>query len=289
MNINNLDISDKSSWVTITPTPIAKTFPMYFTEIGKFYAGGEYFTKRSNFDSFLMIYSIAGSGYLETDNAKYDVSENIATIIDCNKYHIYKSKDGKPWTFFWVHINGDGLNGLLNAVNIDTPIKIQESIKFEKIFNELINNTHNSDNKTFAHISIKLNELINLILYSTNVTNIETSKKNQSDAVELTIKYIEENYKDQISDEDMMKQVHISKYYFIRIFKQYIGMTPYNYLMNYRINCSKILLRTTNLNISQICEQVGFLDDSNFIYQFKRHTDKKPTEYRNAFIGNGTM
>lgn len=54
--------------------------------------------------------------------------------------------------------------------------------------------------------------------------------------------------------------------------------------MNYRINRSKILLRSTNKSIAEIAEACGFSDTSNFISQFKKHTGIRPTHYRKDFL-----
>lgn len=86
----------------------------------------------------------------------------------------------------------------------------------------------------------------------------------------MVIDFIQNNYSDSISIDDMIQNIHISKYHFIRLFRRIMGTTPYNYLTNYRINKSKLLLRTTNKSIAEISEECGFLDTSNFISQFKR-------------------
>lgn len=84
---------------------------------------------------------------------------------------------------------------------------------------------------------------------------------------------------------DMIQDIHISKYHFIRIFSRVMGATPYSYLMNYRINMSKKFLHATDMPVSEIAEKCGFLDTSNFITQFKKHTGQRPLQYRKDFVG----
>lgn len=90
-------------------------------------------------------------------------------------------------------------------------------------------------------------------------------------------------YSEPILIDDMMKDIPLSKYYFIRIFKRIMGVTPYNYLIHYRINISKILLRSTDMSVGEIAEKCGFLDTSNFITQFKKYTGQRPLQYKNYF------
>lgn len=62
-----------------------------------------------------------------------------------------------------------------------------------------------------------------------------------------------------------------------------MGVTPYSYLTNYRINRSKELLRSTSMSITDISEECGFLDPGNFIAQFKKRTGMRPLQYRRDF------
>ncbi len=70
---------------------------------------------------------------------------------------------------------------------------------------------------------------------------------------------------------------------FIRRFKTATGETPSKYLQRLRIEASKELLETTNLNLETIMESVGYLDVSSFRVLFKRLTHLTPREYRVRF------
>lgn len=111
-------------------------------------------------------------------------------------------------------------------------------------------------------------------------------RHNSADDVRIVAKYIENNYRSQITVDDMIKDIPVSKYHFIRRFKRAMGITPYSYLTNYRINMSKKFLRSTDKTVSEIAEICGFLDTSNFIVHFKKHTGQKPLQYRRDFSDN---
>ena len=50
----------------------------------------------------------------------------------------------------------------------------------------------------------------------------------------------------------------MSKSYFLRLFRRYMGTTPYNYLVNFRITQAKELLVLTDHSVSEIAQEVGF-------------------------------
>jgi transcriptional regulator GlxA family with amidase domain len=133
-------------------------------------------------------------------------------------------------------------------------------------------------------ISAGIHELLNLLKKSGMEQERIARKKNQMEDVEAVLAFIRKNYASPITVEDMVRDIHVSKYHFIRMFGRKMGVTPYHYLMNYRINQSKMLLGTTDKTIEMIAQECGFSSASNFIAQFKKQTGQKPLQYRKDFI-----
>ncbi|MCA5962990.1 helix-turn-helix transcriptional regulator [Blautia sp. RD014234] len=63
-------------------------------------------------------------------------------------------------------------------------------------------------------------------------------------------------------------------------FKKMVHMTPWEYLLEYRLSRSMELLEKKDLNISEIAEMTGFCTVSYYITAFKRKTGDTPLEYR---------
>ena len=84
--------------------------------------------------------------------------------------------------------------------------------------------------------------------------------------------------------QDLLKKAHMSKSYFLQLFRQYMGTTPYNFLTNYRITQARELLDLTDLPVSQIAVKVGFNDESNFSTRFSKITGQSPMQYRKSAI-----
>ena len=67
-----------------------------------------------------------------------------------------------------------------------------------------------------------------------------------------------------------------------RLFRQYMGTTPYNFLLSTRITRAKELLVLTDFSISEIAHQVGFGDESNFSTRFAAMVGQSPQQYRKS-------
>lgn len=71
-----------------------------------------------------------------------------------------------------------------------------------------------------------------------------------------------------------------SRYHFIRIFRQAFGMTPYQYLIQQRIEKAKTLLMDAQLSVTDVCMAVGFRSLGSFSVLFRKTVGLSPREYR---------
>jgi AraC family transcriptional regulator len=71
----------------------------------------------------------------------------------------------------------------------------------------------------------------------------------------------------------------MSPYYFLRLFKQSMGTTPHQYILQRRIEKAKFLLQHGKLSIAEIAVRVGFCDQSHLTQYFKRIVGVTPKEF----------
>ncbi|MCF8009611.1 MAG: response regulator [Halanaerobiales bacterium] len=94
-------------------------------------------------------------------------------------------------------------------------------------------------------------------------------------------KYIENHFSEPISLATVADTFHISKEHLGRLFKQEVGDTLQNYIINKRITYAKMLLKKhTNLNIATISVMSGYPDLQYFYRVFKRKTGKTPKQFK---------
>ena len=93
--------------------------------------------------------------------------------------------------------------------------------------------------------------------------------------------YILDNVNNQITTEDISKEVNYSEAYISRVFKKKFGLSPHAFLVNQKINAAKNkLLNSKNQDISQLAVEVGFYDQSHFTNTFKRYFSLTPKQYQ---------
>ena len=113
---------------------------------------------------------------------------------------------------------------------------------------------------------------------------IEAQKDNKTITVlDKAIKYIEENYDQGITLEDVAFEIGFSTYYFGKMFKKTFKSSFTDYLTNVRITKAKELLRVPQLTVKDITYRVGYMDPNYFTRVFKKSEGITPTEYRAKF------
>ena len=86
-----------------------------------------------------------------------------------------------------------------------------------------------------------------------------------------------------INIDDYAQKLHMSACWFIKNFKQIMGITPMQYIVSKRIGIAKNLLISSNLSLSEISDNIGYDNPLYFSRLFKNHSGVTPSEYRKQF------
>lgn len=114
----------------------------------------------------------------------------------------------------------------------------------------------------------------------------EMSRKHDTDTarpIRMAKQYIQNHYKEPITQEEVSGAVGLSAAYFSVLFKKVEGEGFAKYLISVRIDQAKVLLRETNIPVSKVCLQVGYNDLKHFTHTFEKATGVKPTVYRKLY------
>lgn len=104
--------------------------------------------------------------------------------------------------------------------------------------------------------------------------------KDVSAAVLKVKQYLDEHYNEDICREDLGHLAYHNSAYLAKMFKQYIGKSMGNYLLDKRIKMACSLLEETNRSISDISIDIGYDNLAYFSRLFKKKTGMTPSEYR---------
>ena len=117
-------------------------------------------------------------------------------------------------------------------------------------------------------------ELISL-LHKLNNEKIE-----KPTVISLAKTFIEQNYKENISVDEVATACNVSPAYLHKIFKNTLGITPGNYLLNIRISVAQNLLVNTHQSLIEIAFNCGFNSQSYFSDCFKKNVGVTPKNFR---------
>jgi AraC-like DNA-binding protein len=275
---HNLDISSESIWKIHTPSLQTKQLPFFINEIGCFECESNFYTKRNEQRDFEIIYTTDGKGEITYKGVTYLLEKGNAFIIDCYHLHHYKTS-GAYWKFNWVHFSGNSAEVYYNYITKNSNLINLKNFNFFDFHFNILLSLSSRQNLTNNFTASQYLLLVLTELYFSNSEILETIKT-YSNEIQIILDFIANNYKNQIKLDDLCELIHLSKYYFINVFKDHTGSTPNEYIINYRIGKAKVLLRSTKQSVKDICFNVGFTSESYFIKTFKKLNGITPNKYR---------
>lgn len=92
--------------------------------------------------------------------------------------------------------------------------------------------------------------------------------------------YVQDNYADRITLDEMARVAGYSRFHFVRAFKEATGTPPYSYLIAVRVQHATKRLLTSDAAIADIAREAGFSTHAQFSTRFKEHVGLSPAEFR---------
>ena len=140
-------------------------------------------------------------------------------------------------------------------------------------------------NPTNDMVAAKIAEMEATKAYVTKVIQYVQEEKKDKDIrpVREVKTYLEENYHQEISLNDLADIVSLNASYLSALFKKETGMTYTEYVMFCRLEKAKELLADTGKSIAEIADAVGYHDTRHFSKLFTRNIGLKPSEYRKLY------
>jgi AraC-like DNA-binding protein len=272
--------SEDSIRLINTPSVTAKSTYFYVEEAGYFKTKSQYYTERENLNSYLIVFTVSGKGYLNYKGNSYTILPNQAFFINCMDYQYYETDEENFWEILWVHFNGSASHGYYEefAKSGSPVVSFDENSPISSIIKDLITTNQQKDIRAEIISSKLIMNLLTEMLLSTNIQ--ANSSAFAPDFIKSSMKYMDKYFNEEFTLDDLAEKYSISKFHFAKEFRKYTGFSPNEYKINSRINYSKELLKYSHYSISEIALKVGIENISHFINLFKDREEMTPLAYR---------
>ena len=275
-----------SNRVLYTPSSFAKNNLIHLQEIGTLQALSEHTSKRSGLASFLFFYIKSGSGELIYEGNTYALTAGDCVFLDCNKSYSHKTSTDL-WSLHWAHFYGPNLNKIYEKFFNEHPSPVfhpGHTHDYERILTELQTLTSASCTAKDMMICEKIMGLLANIMLDCEPYDTNKIIPLKALAIADIKDYLDENFSQKISLEELSKVFFIDKYYLTRRFRQQYGITINTYLQNLRITHAKHLLRFSNKTIEAIASECGIDDPNYFARLFKKIEGISPGDFRRGWM-----
>ena len=237
---------------------------------------------------FLFHYVISGTGVLMADDAKgwtrtYQIKSGQGFMIFPQQINTYISDQEHPWEYVWVEFDGLRVKEAIEIAGLsrDHPVYHAHSKDLRmEMMNEMLYIAQHGDMTPF-HLIGHLYLFLDYLTRSAASMHMQKGGRLRDFYIREAFAFIEQNFQNDISVEDIAATCGLNRSYFGKIFKDTVGKSPQEFLLNYRMTKAAELLKLTALSIGDISNAVGYANQLHFSRAFKNVYGISPREWRN--------
>ena len=236
---------------------------------------------------YLFHYVISGTGTLMSDDSAgrthtYQIRSGQGFMIFPKQVNTYIADEKLPWEYAWVEFDGLKAKESLEmaGLTMDSPIYHPGARDLSlELKNEMLYIAQHSDQSPF-HLIGHLYLMLDYLTRSSSKRLIQTGKIRDF-YIKEAISFIEQNFQNDISVEDIAGFCNLNRSYFGKIFRDTLGKSPQEFLISYRMSKAAELLKLTELSVGDISSAVGYLNQLHFSRAFKKIYGTSPRQWRN--------
>jgi AraC-like DNA-binding protein len=264
-----------------TPSEFAKKSFFYIQETGYLKSSNSRSHTRKNLDSYLFFIVLSGDGSLTYQSNTYSLQQYNCVLIDCKEEYSHENNSDNPWELLWFHFNGP-LATQYYSYFLQSSSNIYQTSRYDEIIDSIntIIDIHKDKTSVTELLASKYITDILTMSITNQIALSQISHHTISEKMYEIRQYLDNNYTQKISLEDLEKSFFISRFYLTREYKKIYGVTIINYLQDKRLTKAKELLRFTHLPIEAIAEQCGIPDPNYFNKVFKKSEAMTASDYR---------
>ena len=227
-------------------------------------------------DHYLIHYVVSGRGTFTAAGRAFPVRAGEVFLVWPNVVVSYEADAEAPWEYYWLGFSGPDAAALLARTDLrpDAPVL---HIDFGRTFQRYITAIYEargqsawSRTQMLGYAYLLLGKLI----------EGREGPEDRGDVIDRAAAYIENNYAEPITVDDIAAFAGVSRSWLYRGFMQRFGRSPTALLRETRLKTARTLLRGTTMLISEIAWSVGYPDALYFSRVFAASEGCSPSVYR---------
>lgn len=269
-----------------------------FVDLGLYQFGWEQCAPLHSFgpyarNHYLFHYVISGTGTLQSTDSRgitteYRIKSGQGFLISPRQINTYFADQEHPWEYAWVEFDGLKVKEALElaGLTMDQPLyrsnnrELSQALMQEMLY--IARNATQSPLHLIGHMYLILDYLTASSAFRRHLQ----SGSLRDYYIKEATSFVEQNFQNDISVEDIAAACNLNRSYFGKIFHDTIGKSPQEFLIAYRMNKAAELLKLTQLSIGDISNAVGYSNQLHFSRAFKNVYGKSPKQWRKENMMN---
>lgn len=235
-------------------------------------------------DMYLIHFIKSGFGTITVNKKTYPQKSGNIILTRPHQTALFSADGEQPWEYFWFAFSGAFAAELVERTFFKNE-RFEYRMKDDAICDLIIESavelekSENQDIYGLAVLFRLLDFLISQSKFNLPLKSSDSGGHSYNSYTHKAQEYINLNYNKHIQTGDIAKALNIDRTHFYRIFKTDTGLSPEEYLINFRIQKAKQFLDETELSISTVAQYVGY-SYASFYSIFYKKTGLTPSKYR---------
>lgn len=261
-----------------TPSTLAAEVLYYPLSCGHFYCKEGYQVCRERDESILIAGVLGGSLTLRTDGQEQTANAGDIAVIDCYRPHQYGAYG--TLEFIWTHVSGATAPQMARKMirSRGNVLSSAGGHPATSRLGKLVEHFESGGQSNEFALSSEIHRLLCTLLEPAPSKN--TPGLPYASALTDLCAYIDEHLDQPLSVGILAAQIPLSPSHFSKIFRRYMGFSPYDYIRSRRITRAKELLLRSEMSVCDIAAATGFSSESNFFKAFRASSGSSPLHFR---------
>ena len=250
--------------------------PFWVTHAGISYCDETYRMERECSTKTVIEYVYSGNGTLRVEQKEYHPSGGDVYILTEKSAHAYYPDKKDPWTKIYINLQGTAVASMVQAFGLHKKVVYRNCQELRPIFEEIFEEV-----KKDVPVEQVMESCAGLVMkLMIRLCQLESRGDDVPNEVQTVKRFIDNNYRNNLTMDDIAASVYRSNDYVKKQFKQYYGVTPYTYYLDLKVTHAKYLLEKTNLPIKMIADRLGYKSDRYFSKRFREITGMTASQFR---------